>query len=133
MEIENKITICSYNVKNYDLVKYKAVKSLFDKSSFLLLQETWLNEKEFIRKFKNDFPNSECISVNKMDIDGIKAGRPYGGVGICYHSNIKCSVEKLSSNSKSICAIKIKIKKINMLLINVYRGNSRTLRFLKYF
>ena len=120
MEIDNKITICSYNVKHYDLVKYEAVKSLFQKSSFLLLQETWLNEKESIRRFKNDFPKSECISVNKMDLDGIKAGRPYGGVSICYHSNIKCSVEKVSSNSKNICAVKIKIKNINILLINVY-------------
>ena len=47
------ITLCSYNVKHYDSVKYDAVKSLFERCTFLLLQETWLAEEEFIRKFEN--------------------------------------------------------------------------------
>lgn len=122
--MENNITFCSYNVKNYDLVKYEAVKTLFQSTSFLLLQETWLIESEFIRKFKNDFPNSECISASKMDIDGVKPGRPYGGVGICYHSNIRCSVVQIASVSKSICALKIKLGNIQILLINVYMPSS---------
>ena len=88
MVVNNNITLCSYNAKNYDPIKYNIIKELFEKCDFLLLQETWLTEKEFIRKFKNDFSNSECISASKMDLDGIKAGRPYGGVAICYHSSL---------------------------------------------
>ena len=84
------ITLNSYNVKEYSDRSYETVKTLFKNSTCLLIQETWLAETEFIAKFKNDFPKSECISANKMDNVVRKAGRPYGGVGICYHSNIKC-------------------------------------------
>ena len=108
----NNITFCSYNVKHYDPIKYNIIRELFNKSDFLFLQETWLVEKEFIRKFRNDFPNSECISSSKMDLDGIKAGRPYGGVALCYHSNLKCEVKHLTTISKSICAIVITINDI---------------------
>ena len=116
----NVITFCSYNVKKYDDMKYDAIKSLFKKNTFLLIQETWLSEIEFIRAFKNDFPNSECISANKMDQGGIRAGRPYGGVGICYHSNINCKIENIDTRSKSICAMKITINNICIMLVNVY-------------
>ena len=88
-EVNNKITFCSYNLNNYSQIKYDLVKEIYKKCNFLLLQETWHCESEFIRKFKNDFPNSECISASKMDLDGIKTGRPYGGTAICYHSHLK--------------------------------------------
>ena len=120
----DQIKLCSYNVKDYDEVKYDAIKSLFQKCTILLVQETWLSENEFIRRFKNDFPNSECISSNKMDLKDIGPGRRYGGVGICYHSNIRCNVEHIKTNSKSICAISIAISNINLLLINVYMPSS---------
>ena len=116
----DQIKFCSYNVKNYDDIKYDAVKSLFQICNFLLIQETWLSENEFIRRFKIDFPNSECISSNKMDLKDIGPGRRYGGVGICYHSNMNCKVENIKTNSKSICALNITISNIDLLLINVY-------------
>ena len=118
------ITFCSYNVKNYDNVKYEAVKSIFPTCTFLLVQETWLAEKEFIRRFRNDFPNSECVSSNKMDLNGIGAGRRYGGVGICYHSNVNCKVDNIKTISKSICAQNIAFSDISLLLINVYMPSS---------
>ena len=55
-----------------------------------------------------------------MDLDGIKAGRPYGGVAICYHSNIKCKIEPIHTISKSICALKISLNQLCLLLVNVY-------------
>ena len=47
------------------------------KNTFLLIQETWLSDVEFIRQFKLHFPGTECISTNKMDTGEIRAGRPY--------------------------------------------------------
>ena len=120
VEVNNKITFCSYNLNNYSQIKYELVKEIFNKCSFLLLQETWHVESEFIRKFKNDFPNSECISASKMDLDSIKAGRPYGGISICYHSHLKCKVEYINTQSKSICALKLYVNNICILLVNVY-------------
>ena len=123
-EVNNHITFCSYNLNNYSQIKYELVKEIFNKCSFLLLQETWHVESEFIRKFKNDFPNSECISASKMDLDGIKVGRPYGGLAICYHSRLKCKVEYINTQSKSICALKIYAGNISLLLVNIYMPSS---------
>ena len=55
-----------------------------------------------------------------MDLDGIKAGRPYGGVAICYHSNLKCRIEPIHTKSKNICALKISFDQFSILLANVY-------------
>ena len=130
MATNNKLRFCSYNVKNYDPVKYNIVKELFNECDFLLLQETWLVENEFIRRFKNDFSNSVCVSASKMDLDGIKGGRPYGGLGICYHSSLKCQVEYIATVSKNICALKVNICDISLMLINVYMPSSDKLEAL---
>ena len=120
MTVKNQLTFCTYNANNFDAVKYDFAKEMFPKCDFLLLQETWLTENEFIRKFKNEFPASECISASQMDLDGIKAGRPYGGVAICYHSNLKCRIEPIHTKSKNICALKISFDQFSILLANVY-------------
>ena len=119
-DCKNQLTFCTYNANNFDAVKYDFAKEMFPKCDFLLLQETWLTENEFIRKFKNEFPASECISASQMDLDGIKAGRPYGGVAICYHSNLKCRIEPIHTKSKNICALKISFDQFSILLANVY-------------
>ena len=124
LETKKNITFGSYNVKNFNLVKYKTISDLFEKCSFMLLQETWLKEKTFIDKFKNDFPNSECISASKMENKEIIAGRKFGGVGICYHTHIKCAVQTIPTKSKCICALKINLGKISIILINVYMPSS---------
>ena len=122
--LHRNITLCSYNVKKYDKIKYNTIKSLYKEDTLMLIQETWLFEEEFIRQFKIDFPNSECISANKMDLDDIRAGQPYEGVGICHHSNIKCKIENVSTTTKSICAQMLNIENISILLINVYMPSS---------
>ena len=120
MAANNHITFCTYNANNFDATKYEFIKEIFPKCDFLLLQETWLTENEFTRRFKNEFPNSEIVVSSQMDLDGIKAGRPYGGVAICYHSNIKCKIEPIHTISKSICALKISLNQLSLLLVNVY-------------
>ena len=119
-EYRDFISFSSYNVKNYDDKKYDAVKELFENSTFLFIQETWLAESEFIRRFKNDFPESDCISANRMEDGGIGPGRRYSGVGICYHTNVDYKIENVTTISKSICALKTYIDEICVLLINVY-------------
>ena len=132
MENRNVITFCSYNLNGYGddkIVKNGALERMFEECTFLIVQETWCNEDEFIRKFKNQFKdkyNVECISANKMDQDDIKPGKPYGGVGICYDSKIKCIVNNINTISKSICAQKIIIEGVSLLLINVYMPSSNT-------
>ena len=119
MQIKN-ISFSSYNVKDFNDTKFAAVQYLFKNSTFLLLQETWLNEKEFIRKFKSNISkDSECISANRMDNVDFKRGRRHGGVSICHHSNIRSKVETIPTRSNCICVQKITIDDIILLLINV--------------
>ena len=56
------------------------------KNTFLLIQETWLSDVEFIKQFKLYLLGTECFFTYKMNT-GERAGRPYGGVGICYHTD----------------------------------------------
>ena len=73
MENKNVITFCSYNLNGYGddkVVKNGALERMFEECTFLIVQETWCSEDEFIRKFKNQFKdkyNVECISANKME------------------------------------------------------------------
>ena len=49
--LDKEITFCTYNSHNYDAAKYDFAKEMFSKCDFLLLQETWKKESEFIRNF----------------------------------------------------------------------------------
>ena len=59
MQVKN-ISFSSYNVKDFNDDKFLAVKYLFDNSTFLLLQETWLNEK-------NSSGNLKVILARKVN------------------------------------------------------------------
>ena len=120
MEVQNNISFCSYNIKHYDDTKKEAIEKLLKECTFMLLQETWWNANEFVRKFKADFKGTECISANKMDLTDIKRGHGHGGVSICYRSNAKCKTETIPTSSRSICAKIINIEDMRLLLINVY-------------
>ena len=124
MAVNNQISFSSYNIKHYDSTKIDAVKDIFKNSSFMILQETWLTESEFTRRFKNDFPNGECFASSRMEQEEIRPGRPYGGVAICYHSNLRCQVENIPTESKSICVLKISFHDLHILLVNVYMPSS---------
>ena len=57
----NKINLVSYNVNNFNDTKCYAIEDIFKENTFLLIQETWLSDDEFIRRFKLKFENTECI------------------------------------------------------------------------
>ena len=124
MAVRKQFSISTYNVKRYDISKIEEIKSIFRQSSMIVLQETWLTEDAFIQSFKRDFPLSECISSSIMGHNDIRLSRPHGGVGICYHSNLKCRTEIVPTISKRINALKITIHNIILLLTNVYMPSS---------
>ena len=120
MAVKQKISFCSYNINGYDDSKHDAIDDCLKENTFMLIQETWTNAKEFTRMFKAKFRGSECISANKMDLVDIRPGRPHGGVSICYYPQANCKIENIATNSRRICAQMIKIDMISLLLINVY-------------
>ena len=65
-----KTSFCTFNIKGYDSVAAAAIKEIMPKCSFLLLQETWQYEQDFIHNFKKDFKHFpyECIAANKNDL-----------------------------------------------------------------
>ena len=84
MALTNQLSFCTYNLNNYNEIvvdkkvnpEKSALERMYSECTFLLLQETWRTENEFNRIFKNQFPDSECISASKMEYDDIKHGRP---------------------------------------------------------
>ena len=117
-----KTTFCTYNLRGYGPVAVETIKEIMPNCSFLLLQETWSYEQEFITNFKRDFKNFsyDCITANKNDLRELKVGPVKSGISICYHTNTNCIIETISTKSKCFCAQKIKIGPIRLLLINAY-------------
>ena len=125
MDMESELKIISYNIRSFSAdkhgIKHKTVVDLLEACDFLLLQEIWRYESIFINIIKKDFPGYECIvrSPNSEE-DHIRKGRLNGGVGILYKSNINCKVEEVKSNSNRMCALRIVIDKVDIILINIY-------------
>ena len=58
--------------------------------------------------------------VSGMNDDELLDGRPYGGCLIIWNQSIKATVEPIQCNSNRLCAVKICIENMNMILFNLY-------------
>ena len=112
--------IVSYNTRSFGEDKYITVNKLLEICDFLLLQETWKFDYEFINIVKREFEGYECIHTSGMDPSIPLNGRPFGGVGIIFRSNINCSTEKIVNISKRLCTLKVTADNSSMLLFNIY-------------
>ena len=96
------------------------VEYLINTSTFVLLQEHWQYEKQFIEKIKGIKPNIECVVSSPMNENLTNLGRGKGGVAIIWNTNIKCKTEIINCSSKRLCAIKVIVGDFKFLLFNVY-------------
>ena len=115
--------VISYNIQSLGTDKYMTVNNLLKRCDFLLLQETWKFEHDFINIIKREFDGYECIHTSGMDERVPLNGRPYGGVGILFKSNLNCTTEKIDNISKRLCALKVTDDNSSMLLFNIYMPN----------
>ena len=115
------IKIISYNIQSFGKDKYNTVHDLLKRCDFLLLQEVWKYEYEFINIVKRDFEGYECLYTSAMNEKVPLTGRPYGGVGIMCKTNIHCNAEKIECISKIICAINITFESSSLLFFNTSR------------
>ena len=99
------------------------MNKLLDKCDFLLLQETWKFDYDFINTIKRDFQGYECIHTSGMDPSIPLNGRPYGGVGILFRSNLNCTTERIINISKRLYIMKVTTDNTSMLLFNIYMPN----------
>ena len=110
----------SYNIQSFGKDKYCTVRDLLNKCDFLLIQEAWKYENDFINIIKKDFLGFECYFTSEMDEKVTRVGRPFGGTGILYKTNNKCNVEKISTHSKKMCTVKISSENTSLILFNIY-------------
>ena len=120
MDEMNKMSLTSYNCKSFGEDKYKIVKHLIDNSTFVLLQEHWQYEKQFIENVKGIKPNVECVVSSPMDENVTKLGRGKGGVAIIWKNDIECNIKSIKCISKRLCAIKVTVNEFSFILFNVY-------------
>ena len=96
------------------------VRDLLNYCDFLLVQEIWKYDQIFIETVKKEFPGYECVVRSPNNEANESIGKLSGGVGIIFNSNIDCTVEEIKCVSSRLCALKLVIDKLDILLINVY-------------
>ena len=116
----NTLTFTSYNCKSFGEDKYKMVEYLLNTSTFVLLQEHWQYEKQFIENIRGIKPNIECVVSSPMNENLTNLGRGKGGVAIIWNNNIKCKTEIINCSSKRLCAIKVIVGDFRFILFNAY-------------
>ena len=119
-EKTTKLTFTSYNCKSFGEDKHNIVENLINNSSFVLLQEHWQYEKQFIERIKGIKSNIECVVSSPMNENITNIGRGKGGVAIIWKNNIKCKTEIINCLSKRLCAVKVTVGDLRFILFNVY-------------
>ena len=71
-------------------------------STFVLRQEHWQYEKQFIEKIKGIKTNIDCVVSSPMNENITNLGRGKGGVAIIWKDSIKCKIENVSCSSKRL-------------------------------
>lgn len=113
------ITISSYNCRGFNNFKRDYLKSFFESSSIVFLQEHWLSEDQF------GLLGSICSLFSYTAISGfgtsdVLEGRPYGGCAIFWRSDLSVNVDIINTNSRRVCAIRMSNVSFRLLLICVY-------------
>ena len=92
-------------VKQYDLVS---------------LQETWLSSWDLA------VPSTQGIDVNSFSLssidvtNGIKAGRPYGGITFIWHRDFGCNIQVKRYESVRILDLSETMNDSSILFVNIY-------------
>ena len=116
----NILAITSYNCKSFGDDKLNVIRKLMKYSTFVLLQEHWQYERQFIEKVNANILNVDCIVSSPMDENIPRVGRGKGGVAILWNNNFNGKIKKIQCNSKRLCAIEVTLENLKFILVNVY-------------
>ena len=118
-----ELTVASFNCKYFDsnagLHKLKFMQDVFKKCDFLCIQEHWLYESQFHR-FELIYSDIDYVATSAMDPECMHLGRPYGGTAIVWRRNLKYDVNIIKTCSNRLCAVKIDIDGVKLLVFTVY-------------
>ena len=97
------------------------IHDICERCDILFLQETWLCEQELplLSTIHNDFYARGVSSMN--DRDGVRVGRPYGGLGILWRKSLgqSCNVKPLGDPRLLMLEISLDDDR-HMTLLNVF-------------
>jgi exonuclease III len=127
------LIVSSYNCRGFNHSKHTYIESLLSKCHILLLQEHWLADAQLtlLGKISAEF----CFTgVSGFGNTEVLTGRPYGGCAILWQSSLLANVCPLSVVSNRVCAARVCLESVKLLLINVYMpfedGNDKTDEFI---
>ena len=98
----------------------------------VVLQKTWLFPWDFA------VPSTLGVNVNSFSLssidvtNGIKAGRPYGGITFIWHRNFGCNIQVKRYESDRILLLSVTINGSTTLFINVYFRVTRHEKYEEY-
>ena len=87
---------------------------------FVYLQETWLFPWDLAvsSTLGTDVNSFSLSSINVTN--GIKAGRPYGGIAFIWHRYFGCDIQVKRYESDMILGLSVMMNSSSILFINVY-------------
>ena len=96
------------------------MRSLFESTDVLFLQETWLYDTES-DILNSVLPNCRHYCVSAMDdTDVVRLGRPHGGVAIGWKASLGLTIDSINVQNNRICAIKVVCNGTNYIFISIY-------------
>jgi len=98
----------------------------------LFLQEHWLADAQ-LSILGSISSNVSHIGVSGFDNVDVLSGRPYGGCAILWHTSLAGVVCPIHIDSRRVCAARLTLVSVRLLLINVYMpyedGDDKTYEF----
>ena len=119
MDKHDQINIATFNCQGFKPRNFEFIKKLFTKCSILLLQEHWLYNFDF-KKFLDVLPDCSYHAISSMDETQLTAGRPYGGTGILFKSNLNAVVTPVVTSTPRLCAATFVTDTYKLFLMSVY-------------
>ena len=111
--------MCTYNIRGFNSTKVKYINDLLEISTFVFLQEVWLNDQQ-ISELSNYFPGYNVHGVSAIDGSVLLKGRPKGGVAVIYPDSLGDKVSFIKTKSNRLCSISLKQDQLDIYLFCVY-------------
>lgn len=113
------LSLSSYNCRGFNVSKVKLITILLEKFEIVMLQETWLLEKQ-VGSIGKYFPDHNTYGISGINDTVLLSGRPYGGLSFIYKKSISANIEPVHTDSNRFCCIRIQTNIGLLYLINVY-------------
>ena len=114
-----KLSVCTYNIRGFNSTKVKYINDLLEISTFVFLQEVWLNDQQ-MSELSNYFPGYNVHGVSAIDSSVLLKGRPKGGVAVIYPDSLGDKVSFIKTKSNRLCSISLKQDQFDIDLFCVY-------------